>query len=295
MKVKTLNARAKSPPPAPPKIEGVLLGQQLLEAGKLSEDNVLQVVMAQRETRLRFGEAAISLGLLSERDLQEALAQQYRYPYVPQGDSELSPELFAAKQPFGERSEALRTLRAQLMLRWFGDKRKCLAVAAARSGEDSSTLAANLAIVFAQLGERTLLIDANLRAPAQHQLFGQPSAAGLSSLLTGRCEFDDTVIPIAPFERLSLICAGATPPNPQELLCGVSFSYLIETAPAWFDVVIIDTPPLLECADAQVVAGLVGGCLLVAHRDQTRLDDVEAAKQQLAPAGAQLVGAVLCD
>jgi chain length determinant protein tyrosine kinase EpsG len=294
VKLKAVSPRAQSRTSGPPSPVSVLLGKQLLDGGKLTDSDVLRVIAAQRENHLRFGEAAVSLGLLSEIDVQEALARQHRYPYVLQADSELSPELYAANQPFGARSEALRTLRAQLMLRWFGDQSKCLAVVSSREGEGASTTAANLAIAFAQLSERTLLIDANLRNPAQHRLFGQQAAAGLSNLLTGRCELDDVIIPIAPFERLSLLCAGAAPPNPQELLSSVSFSYLVETAPSWFDIIIIDTPPILDCADAQVVAGLAGACLLVTHQHQTRLADVEQVKQLLVPTGAELVGTVLC-
>jgi chain length determinant protein tyrosine kinase EpsG len=201
--------------------------------------------------------------------------------------------LFAAHQPFSRQSEALRTLRSQLMFRWFNDKRKSIAVTASRSGEGASCLAANLAIVFAQLGERTLLIDANLRNPSQQYLFGLASVPGLSNLLSGRCDADDVFNPIRPFDNLSVLCAGAAPPNPQELLSQIAFSYLVETAPACYDAVIIDTPPTLEYADAQVVSALVGGCVLATHRHQTRLADIEQVRRQLEPSGAQMVGAVI--
>jgi receptor protein-tyrosine kinase len=186
-------------------------------------------------------------------------------------------------------------LRSQLALRWFDDRRKTLTVAAARAGAGSSVVAANLAIAFAQLGERVLLIDANLRRPVQHTLFGIGAVEGLSGLLAGRSAFRDSLRVVEPFATLAILCAGATPPNPHELLSAVGFSYLIETAPAAFDIVIVDSPPLLEYSDGQLIAARSGGCLLVARRHQTSLTDIEDAKQQLEPTGAAVVGAVLND
>ena len=92
---------------------------------------------------------------------------------------------------------------------------------------------------------------------------------------------------------MSVMCAGASPPNPQELLGHISFGYLMETSPTKYDVVIVDAPPMLECADAQLIAARAGGVVLATKRHRTRLADAIRVKSQLEPAGAVLLGAVI--
>ena len=275
--------------------EHIPIGELLVRTGKLNELDIARVVALQKQKNLRFGEAAQQMGLLSREDLERALAQQFDYPYVSERGSVLSPLLIAACDPFGAKAEAIRGLRGQLELRWFDDRRKTLVVAAPRAGCGTSVVAANLAIAFAQLGERTLLIDANLRRPAQHTLFGLEAVEGLSSLLAGRSSFKELLRRVEPFNALAVLCAGAKPPNPHELLSTVGFTYLIETVPAAFDIIIVDAPPLLECSDGQIAAARAGGCLLVARRHRTSLADMENAKQQLEPTGSSVVGVVLND
>jgi chain length determinant protein tyrosine kinase EpsG len=271
---------------------GVLIGRLLFDAGKLTEIDVNRVVVAQRKKNVRFGEAAMRLGLVTREDVEQALAQQFGYPYVT-ADSGLDPTLLAAHQPFGAAAEALRELRSQLQLRWFNEKEHTLAICAPRKRSGSSHLAANLAISFAQLGERTLLIDANFRKPSQHSLFNATPEAGLSHLLIGRCGLDEALVPIAPFADLKVLFAGTQPPNPQELLSRVTFRYLLETSASNFDVVIIDTPPILEYSDAQIVAAVTGGCLLAARRHKTRVADIERAREKFAPTRAAMLGTAI--
>jgi receptor protein-tyrosine kinase len=269
------------------------MGQQLVFAGKLSEEEVMRIVDAQIATGLRFGEMGMRLGMLTEEDVNKALARQYGYSYLTPNDTRLSPQLYAAFEPFGARSEAIRELRSQLSFRWFNDRFAALVITSARRGEGASSVAANLAIAFAQLGERTALIDADMRRPAQHRLFGLNPAEGLSGLLVGRASVKEIFTPVNEFENLFVACAGAVPPNPQELLGRVNFSYLIESAPASFDVVIIDAPPLLECADAQLPVARARGCVLSTRLNKTSLTDLEKVRSFLHPTGAQIVGTVV--
>ncbi len=282
-------------PRSPPGMEDTFVGKLLLDAGALDEVDVNRVVDTQREKNLRFGEAAQQLGLVSEDDIQRALALQFEYPYVNPGKSRLSPTLVAAYQPFGPAAEALRALRSRLSLVWFNEENKTLVVTGPRARVGCSSLAANLAIVFSQLGQKTLLVDANFRDPAQQDLFGLEPNAGLSSLLVGRTSFQDSYLPVPSFDHLSVLCAGAAPPNPQELLARVTFNYLLEVAPVKFDIVIIDTPPVLDFADAQMVAARGGACILATCRHRTKVAEVERASAQIQSIGALLLGAVLND
>ncbi|MDP1664549.1 MAG: chain length determinant protein tyrosine kinase EpsG [Methylobacter sp.] len=270
------------------------IGKLLVASGKLTEQSIEQISQVQREYHLRFGEAALRLGLLKEDDILRALARQFDYSCLQvDNESGLSSELFAAYQPNSSQCEALRALRSQLMLRWFGGHRKALALISTQHEDGSSQLAANLAIEISQLGERTLLIDANLRNPNQHQLFGLDNQLGLSSVLAGRIHYSDAITPVKPFANLSILCAGALPPNPQELLSRTSFSQMLEAVGQKYDSIICDTPPALDNADAQIVAARAGCCVLVVRRDQTRMADALRVKSQLFTTGAELLGVVM--
>ena len=131
------------------------------------------------------------------------------------------------------------------MLRWFdkAELRQVLTVVGAERGEGRSYLAANLAIVFSQLGERTLLVDADLRTPRQHELFFLENKIGFSTVLSGRSR-EEAIVRIPDLAGLCVLPAGPMPPNPLELLNRLNFDEFMIQVKASFDVVIIDTPAL---------------------------------------------------
>jgi chain length determinant protein tyrosine kinase EpsG len=279
----------------PPDAAAVRIGQQLIDMGKIAPTDIARIIANQRARGLRFGEAAVQLGLLKPEDLRRALSEQNAYPYVEVGGSWMNPALVAAHKPFDAAAEAIRGLRSQLLLRWFTDRRKALAVSGPRAAAGTSTIAANLAICFAQLGRRTLLVDANLRAPRLADLFGVHGGHGLSDVLGGRCRPGDAIGTVTPFAQLALLTAGPVPPNPQELLGRAGFPFLLETSRAAYDVVIVDTPPALEYSDAPLIAAVTTGYLLVARRHRTRLADLERVRGAMTPTGATLIGTVITD
>jgi chain length determinant protein tyrosine kinase EpsG len=244
----------------------------------------------------RFGDAAIKLGLLNEDDVRFALSSQFDYPYLAAADNSLSHELVAAYKPFSPVVEQLRALRSQLILRWFATaaERKTLVVVSPGKGEGRSFIAANLAIVLSQLGERTLLIDADLRTPRQHELFKLGRGAGLSDLLAGRADAH-AVVRITSLIGLSVLPAGAVPPNPQELLGRPAFTELLRSTSSFYDVVIIDTPATRDYADAQTIAVLAGAALMLARKNKSSMSDIAELSQSLQHAGATIVGPVLND
>jgi protein-tyrosine kinase len=216
-----------------------------------------------------------------------------RLEYPMASESELSPALVAAHDPFGAYAEGLRTLRSQLLMYWIDKQDSTLAIVSARPAEGCSALAANLAIAFAQLGQRTLLVDGDLRQPAQQQLFGLRPNNGLADLLKGGCRIDEAVRMIPRFDSLNLLCAGSRAPNPQELLSRSPFTLLLQELRNRFDVVILDTPPLLQYADAQIIAAQARGCLIATRRHQSRLSEFARFRAQLAANITQIVGAVI--
>ena len=270
------------------------IGSILIKSGKLDSEKTEIILKRQALKHVRFGEAAMQLGFLKEDDIRFALARQYHYYYLLPGDVVGNDELIAAYQPFSHQAECLRTLRSQLTLRWFTTwpLRKTLSIVSSGSGEGKSYLAANLAIMFSQLGKRTLLIDADMRHGRQHDLFKLPNQSGLSTMLSNRS--DATSIQHVPaFMDLSLLTAGPPPPNPQELLGRQLFVSLLAYASHEFDVVLIDTPPATQYADATSIAVLGGGALLVTRQDSTRLEDTRKITDRLTELGVPMVGAVL--
>ena len=270
------------------------IGAILVDAGRMSLEDAERALRLQKEEGMRFGEAAVHLGLVSEADIQFALSQQFEYPCLLSDEKDVSPEIIAAYKPFSPQVEALRAIRSQLMLRWFSDdnEHKTLAVVSPGNGEGRSYLAANLAVVCSQLGEHTLLIDADMRKPRQHELFKVGSQSGLSSILAGRGDMN-AIHRITALMDLSVLPAGPTPPNPQELLARPMFARLLEEMAREFDVVIIDTPAGLKYADAQTIAVRAGGALMVARRNQTRTRPLRMFANLLADSSVALVGSVL--
>lgn len=271
------------------------IGAILIDAGRLSVENAERIIREQKSKGLRFGDAAIQMGLLKQHDIDFALARQFDYPYLSASDDSLSHGLVAAYKPFVPMVEQLRALRSQLMVRWFSDDpaRHALAIVSAEPGEGRSFIAANLAVVFSQLGERTLLIDADLRRPSLHHYFKlDPRAPGLSSVLSGRAN-GEAIIRIPSLVGLSVLPAGAVPPNPQELLARPQFARLVEQVSKSFDIVIIDTPSASTAADAAIAASRAQAALVVGRRDQTPIATIQSLASNLAGAGTNVVGAVL--
>lgn len=268
------------------------IGKLLLDSGKISAHDAERILQAQKESGLRFGEAAIKLGLATEADIQFALATQFDYPCLSKGEGNFSTELVAAYEPFTSQVEALRALRTQLLLRWFRLGNKHLAVVATNPGEGCSNLAANLAVVFSQLGERTLLIDGNLRTPRQHLIFNLGNRAGLSEILAGRADIE-AIVRIPQLRELSVLTAGAMPPNPTELIGRGKLDALLQSLAGQYDVILIDTPPANLSGDAQNIASLAGGALLVARKGHAKLREIEFLKTALNGAGTPIVGAAM--
>ncbi|MEO7726114.1 MAG: chain length determinant protein tyrosine kinase EpsG [Burkholderiales bacterium] len=272
------------------------IGAILIDAGRLKPEAAEAILRAQREQGLRFGDAAMQLGLLTQADIEFAISLQFDYPYLLSGQSDLSEDLVAAYAPFTPQVETLRALRSQLMLRWFDTdvSHKALAILSAEREEGRSFIAANLAIVFSQLGEHTLLIDADLRNPSQHRLFGLENRVGLSAMLTNRAG-PEAIHRIPALRDLSVLTAGAQPPNPSELLARPDFAQLLKDLSKEFDVLIIDTSAAADTTDAQTITICANGALIVARKNISRFGRVRAIAENALQTSATIVGTVLND
>jgi len=268
------------------------IGGLLVELGKISHNDVVRIVKAQQEKGMRFGDAAIYLGLITEADINQVLSIQFNYPYLQAINGNYSQELVAAYEPFTPQVESLRTLRTQLMKKWFGEGNKALAIVSVNPGEGSSNLTANLAILFSQLGVRTLLLDANLREPRQHELFNLTEKRGLSDILAARND-KSLISNIEAFPNLSVLGAGTLAPNPQELLNRATFASFMNQTMESYDVIMVDTSPAVDSADAQAIVARCGGALIVSRLDHTKMSDLASVKAQISVTGAHIVGVVI--
>ena len=185
-------------------------------------------------------------------------------------------------------AEAYRSLRTALQFSTEEGVPKTLLVTSSRPGEGKSTAAACLAVNFAQLGMRVLLIDGDLRNPSMHSGLGVENNAGLTNYLAGANEAADLVKPSGT-RILTLLTSGPRPPNPAELLASPRFASLLTTAAETYDVVIVDGPPIMGLADAPIIASVVGGTLLVVEAGGTRRAIVQDALKRLNFARARVL------
>lgn len=271
------------------------IGAIIAETRNLSAEQVEQILARQREKGVRFGEAAIALGFASTDDVLFALAQQFHYPYAAEEQRKLSPELVALNQPFSKQSEAFRAIRSQVIMRVFGEHeepRRALAVVSPNSNDGKTFFAANLAVTLAQLGGRTLLVDADLRGPRQHEVFNLPNKAGISGILSGRAE-TQVVQQVPGVPSLFLLPVGVTPPNPLELIERPAFGLLMRELSGKFDHVVVDTPAAEYGADAVVIAARCGAALILARKDASRMTALEEMVGAIGHSSTRLVGMIV--
>jgi capsular exopolysaccharide synthesis family protein len=205
----------------------------------------------------------------------------------------------AAKEPLitegssqSTRAEAMRQLRTNLQFVNVDRPLRSVVISSALSGEGKSTTACNLAIAFAESGKRIMLIDADLRRPKMAEYMGIEGAVGLTNVLAGQAPLRDVVQPWGN-SGLWLLPSGHIPPNPSELLGSGNMADLLASLSASFDLIIIDTPPLLPVTDAAVMATVADGCLLVSRHAKTTTTQAATAAAALTAVGAKLHGCIL--
>lgn len=271
------------------------IGDIIRRVNNLSSEQIDSILTHQKEKGLRFGEAAIALGLATEKDVLFALSQQFHYHYSPNEQlHNVSDELVVAKTPFSRQAEAFRAIRSQLMMRLFnGNGPRCaLAVVSPDSGDGKTFFSANLAVALSQLGGRTLLVDADLRGPRQHAVFGIENTSGLSGILSGRAEAN-VIQQVRDLPSLYVLPVGNVPPNPLELFERPAFSLLISELTSKFDYLLVDTPAAIYGADAGVVAAKCGAALVVARKGTSRFSALQDLVAYLSESPARLAGVIM--
>ncbi len=219
-------------------------------------------------------------------------APQARAPLAPVGSGKSWYRIDREGQQFSALSEAFRSLRTSVLLSTAERPPRSLLISSSQPGEGKTTVSVNLAISLAQLGQRVLLIDGDMRRPCIHKAFDAKDTAGLVSYLTGQQEWRRTAHP-TDVPGLDLLVCGPVPPNPAELLSSDRMRTLLQEAMEEYNFVVVDSPPLLSVADSRVLAALVEGVILVVKGGDTPREVAQRAEGYALDVGANLIGVVL--
>ena len=281
---------------------------------KLPEEAIDSIRQAKLALGIEFTEAALHTGLVTQRELEAALDWVRRRgmnegrgiieealrrrpnpnALVVWEGEKLNPgkQLILAHDPYCERSEAIRSLRTELLMRTNGRRGAAMfALLSPTSGEGRSQLSAELAIAFAQLGSRTLLVDADMRHPRQHVLFGADNSVGLAQALVDIKQ--NRLYGINGVQHMSLLTSGTLPPNPLELLSGNRFDRLVAEWRRSYEFVVIDTPPAARFSDGFAIATVAGNVVVLGRTNSTSYSAMTELRRKLDTTNAFVVGAVM--
>lgn len=201
-------------------------------------------------------------------------------------------QLITVLQPKSSISEAYRTLRTNIHLSSFNKKVKTIVVTSSGIGEGKSTTCANLAVVMAENGYKTVLIDCDLRSTRLHRFFYISNERGLSDFLAGNIQFSE-VVQKTQIPNLNIITSGTKPHNPSELVGSEKMKNFIEELKEDYDYLILDTPPVIIVTDAQLLSTYADGCVLVVASSEAEKAAAVKAKELLEKVNAKILGVVL--
>jgi protein-tyrosine kinase len=291
------------------------LRDALIAMGRLTPEGAVRIDEAMRTSGVGFGEAAIKLGLIAPEELVEAAHEARQLPpkasdgivegalyrmsssnrslpvkYL--GMVKAGPSLMLVCDPDNAYSEQIRALRTELLL-LNGASRSgnLIVILSPCRGEGRTQLCAELAIAFSQLGERTLLVDADLRRPRVHTLFEADNSVGLGQSLASRGA--PTLLGVEMLPHLSVLIAGPSVPNPLELLTNGHFQRQMSEWRKKYSMVIIDTPPITEFADGLAIASFAEQVLIVGRSDSTPHNNMKEMLRRMAGTQSRIVGAVI--
>lgn len=203
-------------------------------------------------------------------------------------------QLITQLNPRSPISEQYRTIRTNIEFSSIDEPVRTIVITSPGPGEGKSLSTANLAIVYAQQGKRCLLVDADLRKPTVHYTFRLDNLQGLSNVLVQEIDLNK-VVSESGIENLDIISSGPIPPNPAELLGSNRMKQFVKEVRKFYDVILFDSPPVNVVTDAQILANIADGSVLVVRSEHTEIEDAIRAKESLESAKGKILGTILND
>ena len=278
-------------PSSPKLMLNLLIGAALglmFGLGAVFLKEYLDVKVQAPEDLKRKGHAVLASVMRMEDELRQLDKENEAGRY----SREIDPHLLTLLLPFSPISEAYRLLRTALHFPKSTEPPRVVLVTSPNPGEGKTTTVCNLAVSFAQTGKKTLLIDCDLRKPNVHTLFNLEMKPGLSDLLL-RSGSHELAVRAGVVKNLDVLCAGLLSPNPAEVLGSDDMAMLLEQARREYDVILLDTSPVLAATDASVLSTKADAVVLVTAAGSTRVTDVDHATELLESVGGKLLGIVL--
>ena len=271
------------------------LASVLIARGLVDEETLARARAHQSARQIALEDALTDLDLVSPADLDAARASGTDEDSAPRGDfHRVSSGIGMLAQYEGMRAEAIRALRTRIVARHIREGRRALSLCAPHANSGCSFVAANLAVALAQIGAKTLLVDADLRTSRIAEMFAlAPDTRGLSDFLADDSLRIDQVLYSDVLPLLSVVPSGHQASNPQELLSSSRFKYFVDILMREYDITIFDTTPANICADAQRVSTVAGYSLIVTRQHNSYVSDVVTLSKQLVADRAVVIGSVL--
>jgi receptor protein-tyrosine kinase len=268
------------------------LGEWLATAGIIATTAIEPIDRYANANNLWFGEAAVQLGKITQSDLDQALCAQFDAPPPDFQCGDGSAIVFQRSNCAA--AEQFRNLRNALATRWFKHRKgaRSMMVTGPTDHGGHAAIPANLAIAFAQAGFRTLLIDADLRRPSLHTIFDLKGYCGLSDILAGRPD-EAAFHQLGSVPCLSVIPAGITPPNPQELLLRGRLDDLLLQAEARFEVILVNAPSAAVSDDYLLIGASAVGAMIVTVRGQTSVAQASNMVKCCREVGIRIAGSAM--
>lgn len=263
--------------------------RNLVRGCGLTEADVDRILDYQRTDELSFAEAALRLGMVDQSDIDVAMGKPE--PAQSEADGVAAAELLSVHDPYHSYTEKLRGLRQEILARRKSDHENQLAIVSAQQGDGRSRLAAEMAVVFAQMKQPTLLVDADLRHPRQHELFGLDNEVGLAQALQDGAT--PRVHGVQGVDDLFVLSSGERQGNPMELITGSAFGELLQGFGRRFKHVIVDTPDAGRYSDALAVASHCGSVLMAVREHHTPLAASRELVRRVNTTGAAILGVAL--
>lgn len=200
--------------------------------------------------------------------------------------------MIAIKNPKSRAAEAYRTLRTNIQFSSLDDNLKTVLITSSGPGEGKSTVIINLAITMAQSGKKVLLLDCDLRKPTIHKNLGLPNSSGVTNVLIQNKKIEECLLKVN-VENLYILTSGPMPPNPAELLGSKKMKSMIQEFEKFFDIILIDSPPVLAVTDAQILSTLSDGVIILSAYGKSEKPALVKAKELIDKVGGKTIGVVL--